>query len=435
MTSAGFFARHQSVRSLRHRDFGLLLAASTLQAVILPLHFVTLIFWVQTEYPGQSVLYVSLLSAIRGSAMLAFSLIGGAVADRFERRHVLMATESAACVVAALTAAAMLTRPFGDLTIVAVLGCVLLMAANLAIDIPARSSAIPAVVGMGDVSNAISLNMVAAQLTFPFVLVMVGALNSAFEPGQVFAGSLSVWLFTLPLIALLRFQSTGTAAHAGVLSNIRAGLSYTRGSAVLVGVLGAVFVVHTVGMPGIGALGPVWMTEVLGLSRTEFGFMAMTWGIGALLMSVFLARWEQLMRRGTTLCALVVFFGVSTIVFGHSRIVALTVVANFSAGAALIGVMMTATTLIQHVASEGMRGRVMGLFPLAMGFSMLNALPVGAVAQATSLELIVPILGWLTLGLGSLVVVGAPAMRRATLDFRTAAPSRLAPALELEGPA
>ena len=329
----------------------------------------------------------------------------------------------------------MLTRPFGDATIVAVLGCVLLMAANLAIDMPARSSAIPAVVGMGDLSNAISLNMVAAQLTFPFVLVMVGALNSAFEPGQVFAGSLSVWLFTLPLIALLRFQSTGEAARSGVLSNIRAGLSYTRGSAVLVGVLGAVFVVNTVGMPGIGALGPIWMTEVLGLSRTQFGFMAMTWGLGALAMSVVLARWEHLMRRGTTLCALVIVFAVSTIVFGHSRQVPLTVVANFSAGAALIGVMMTATTLIQYVASEGMRGRVMGLFPLAMGFSMLNALPVGAIAQATSLELIVPILGWLTLGLGSLVIVGAPALRRATLDFRTQAPSRLAPALEVEGPA
>lgn len=394
----------------------------------MPLHFITLIFWVQSEYPGRSVIYVSLISAARGAGLLGFSLLGGAVADRFQRRHVLLVCESAAFCLTGLTALLMLARPFGDATMVAVLACTLLAAANLAIDMPARSASIPAISGMDDLSNAISLNMVAAQLTFPLILPLTGVLNSAFEPGHVFAGSLVTWLAILPLIGLLRFQSTGELARTGVIGNIRDGLAYTRSSAVLFGTIGAVAVIHIVGMPGVGALGPLWMIQVLGLSRTEFGFMGMTWGLGALAVSLVLARWERLARRGLTLCFFVLFFATAAIVFGHSRIVLLTAAANFSAGAALIGAMMTANTIAQHFADDAMRGRVMGLFPLVMGIAMINALPAGAVAQATSLEMVVPVLGWATLGLGLAIIASAGALRSARPAPEL--PSAPAPAVE-----
>jgi hypothetical protein len=307
----------------------------------------------------------------------------------------------------------MLARPLGDATVVAVLACTFTAAANQAIDMPARSASIPAVSGMDDLSNAISLNMVAGQLTFLLILPLVGALNSAFEPGQVFAGSLVFWLGILPLIGLLRFRSDVGVARAGVIGNIRDGLVYARSSAVLLGTFGAVAVIQIVGMPGVGSFGPLWMTQVLHLSRTEFGFMATTWGLGAVAVSLALAQWERLARRGLTLCAFALLFAGAAIVFGHSRTVLLTAVANFGAGGALIGALMTATTIAQHSADECMRGRVMGLFPLVMGVGMLAALPVGAAAQATSLELVVPALGWATLGLGLATVAWSGALRGA----------------------
>src|SRR6185295_1135295 len=100
--------------ALSHRDFRLLLAGTGIVAFIGPLQFITQIFWVQDHYHERQVLYIGLIAACRGSSMLLFSLIGGAIADRFERRRVLLACETSALTLSALVTLTMLTRPFGD---------------------------------------------------------------------------------------------------------------------------------------------------------------------------------------------------------------------------------------------------------------------------------------------------------------------------------
>jgi MFS family permease len=401
------------VRALRHRDFRLLLLGSTLVSMVMPLQFLTQIFWVQSRYPERSVLYVGLIAASRGAAMLAFSLIGGAFADRFERRRVLFACESAAVSINAVIAVLMLTNPFGEATMAALLVLTFLAAGNMAIDMPARTASMPAIVGMGDLANAISLNMIFVQLSFPLMLPLTGLLNSAFEPGKVYAGSLVVWAGVLPLIAALRYRSTGAADRSrGMLGNIRDGLAYTRRDAAIFAVISIITVMQVVGMPGVATLGPVWMTEVLKLSKSQFGFMAMTWGLGALVASFFFAHQHALTRRGTTLCVTVIAFSLAAIVFGHSRNIPITAVANFVLGFCMVGTMVTASTVVQHVVSDDMRGRVMGLFPLAMGLQMLNAAPVSAAGQVFGLEVVVPALGWATLALCAAIIVVAPALRR-----------------------
>lgn len=414
MPPGSFFERHESVRSLAHRDFRMLLAGATLTGLVMPIQFLTQVFWVQEEYPERSVLYVGLIAVSRGSAMLIFSLIGGAIADRFERRRVLLACAATACGLSGLVSALMLYNPFGQAAMAALLCLTFLAAAAMAIDVPARTASIPAVVGMEDMGNAISLNMVAQQLTIPLSLPLVGFLNSILEPGQVYAGTLLAWAAILPLLAALQFRSVGSANRAlSMLGNIREGLAYTRRDAAIFGVIAMVLALQVVGMPGPATLGPLWMTEVLGLSRSEFGLMAMTWGIGAFVGSFFFARQQGLGRRGSSLCVMTLVFAVSAIVFGHSRFIPLTAAANFTLGFAQVGAMVTAATVVQHLVRDEMRGRVMGLFPLAMGMAMLNAGPVSAVGQALGLEVVVPALGWALLGIALLITFGLPELRRA----------------------
>jgi MFS family permease len=90
-------SRFGPLKALRHRDFAVLLGGTTLVGFVMPMQFLTQIFWIQDEYPGRDVLYVALLAGVRGSAMLTFSLLGGAIADRFERRRVLLACEIWPC--------------------------------------------------------------------------------------------------------------------------------------------------------------------------------------------------------------------------------------------------------------------------------------------------------------------------------------------------
>jgi hypothetical protein len=73
--------------------------------------------------------------------------------------------------------------------------------------------------------------------------------------------------------------------------------------------------------------------------------------------------------------------------------------------------MMSSAVIVQHLVADAFRGRVMGLFPLVLGLGMLSALPAGIAARATSLEAIVPALGWTTVALTLALGLTRPALR------------------------
>lgn len=396
------------------RDFRVLMAATVLQNLVMPMQFITLTFWAIDTYPDHDVLFSGLIVAARGAGMLGLGLLGGALADRFERRIVLRCTETSSFVLTALLAVTVFFAPFSGATIAAVLALVFLAAATMAVDTPARTASIPAVVPAGSMGHAIGLYNIAQQLTFPVVLPVVGVLNGTLGPELVLFTSLGAWLFTLPLVYSLRYSSRGEK-HAeerrGMLTDIRLGLRYTRRDPTILAVIAMLAVMQVAGMPGVGMLGPIWMTEVLDLSRAEFGFIAMLWGLGAVVASFTFAALANVTRRLPTLAVLVLSFGVAAIVFGHSRSVPLTAFSNFCLGFAMSGTLVTAMSVVQYSVTESMRGRVMGLFPLVMGLSMLNVLPVSAAGQAVGLEVVVPVMGWATLALAAVIAIGSPAVR------------------------
>jgi len=408
-----FFERHPTFRALAHRDYRLLLAGSALVSFVGPFQFLTQVFWVQAQYPGRSVFYSALISASRGVAMLLFALIGGAMADRFERRRVLLATESASFALNAVVASLMLFNPFGGATIVAVIGCTFLAAGVGSIDSPARTASLPAIVGMGGLANAISLNMMVSQLMLPISLPLVGVLNGVLEPGQVYAASLVAWVAILPLISMLRYRSVGGInRELSMVANIREGLRYTRANATISSVLLIVLVVQLLGMPVATPLGLVFFIKVLHFSNAQVGFMGMTWGLGALVASFTLARNQKLTLRGTTLIGAVLLYGVGIIGMGYSRYVPLTAVSDFTFGFGFTATLLTASTIVQHTVADQLRGRVMGLFPFAGGFAYVATAPIGALGQRLGLAFLIPALGWASLLLCGLVVARRPGLLR-----------------------
>lgn len=413
------------LRALHHRDYRLLMAATVMQNLTMPMQFITLTFWAADTYEGKTALISSLIVGVRGVGMLLFSFLGGAFADRFERRKVLLVCELTALVVTALMGLCMVTTPFGNATIVAIVALVFLSAANMATDGPSRSASIPVIVGAQDMGSAIALNNVAQQLTFPIVIPLVGFLSGTIGPGKVVLVSLLSWTVILPAISLLKYSSRSAVVKRrsvrGTLADVRAGLIYARRDTTILAIIAMLATMQVVGMPGVGMLGPVWMTEILGLSRAQFGLIAMLWGVGALVSSVGFAFWVKATRRGTTLSAVVVAFAVAGIVFAHSRDPIVTAAANALLGAAMTGAIVTAMTMIQYTVADEMRGRVMGLFPLVMGASMLVVAPVGIAGQAWGLEVVVPVLEWAMLGVAALLIVTQPILRGGRARARAAA--------------
>lgn len=408
-----WITRRHGLRALAHRDFRLLLAETTVNGLLQPVQYITTIFWIQDHHPDQTVLFVALLAALRGAGLLICSLFGGAIADRFQRRRVLLGCESVAAVLAGLTAVVMLTNPIGGASVALVLGLAFFAAANQAVDMPARAASLADSAGKEALASAISLNTLATQLATPVAFPVMGILNGAFDSGRVYLGSVAVYAIILPLVLGLRYVSVlDDGPRRDVLGNIREGLAYARRDSVIFGIVAAMLVLNLIGAPGVASLAPVWMTKVLGLSKTQFGFMAAGWGIGAVTSSLFFTWRHRLAGRGMAFCGCVLLFAVAAVIFGHSRFVPLTALMFFLLGFSQAGTLLTSATIIQQIVPDEMRGRLMALFPLAQGVSMLNAGPVGVLGQAAGLQLIVPIFSWSTLVLVVLLMASRPTLRR-----------------------
>ena len=418
-----FFESRPALRPLARRDFRLLLAGSTLVSLAMPFQFLTQVFWVQREYPGEAVLYASLLSASRGAAMVLFSLIGGAIADRVERRRVLLVTESASLAANAVIAALMVFAPFGSATVAAVAVFTFLAAGVMSIDSPARSASLPAVAGVEDIGAAIGLMTVTSQLMMPLSLPLVGILNGIFAPGSVYAGSLIVWAGILPLIAMLRYHSVGGGQNAGMLANVRAGLAYSRRMRAIMAVLSIVLIVQLLGMPVATPLGPMFMIDVIKFSTRQVGFMGATWGIGAFAASVAFTRLRGLTLHGATLAGLSILFGCSVMGFGYSRFVPLIALFDFGMGFGFTATLLTSSTLVQHMVDDAMRGRVMSLFPFATGMAYVCTAAIGGIGQQVGLAVLVPGLGWATVLACLLVIAWNRQLLRARVRPPVATPT------------
>lgn len=394
-----------ALRPLARRDFRLLLAGSAVVGVLFPLHLMTQVFWVSQHFPDSAVIYSSILAASRGSGMVAFSLLGGAIADRADRKRVLLACESLSFVAHAGIAVLMLTEPLGEGSVGLVAVVTFLAAGIQSIDTPARSASVPAAAGRENIAAAIALLAISSQVTMPLSLPIAGIMNQLFPPGAVYATSLIAWFAIIPLIAMLRLDNQPPpAARGSTLRSIAAGLAYTRAHRPILAIVSLVFVVQVIGMPIAAPLGPMFFIEVLGFNSAQVGLMGATWGLGSVSASIMIARNAHLALRGGSLAFVAIFFGLAVLSFGYSRFILLTALSDYGLGFAFTSTSLVASTLIQHLVADEMRGRVLSFFPLTIGIAQAATAIAGLAGQAIGLALLLPLLGWLVLT-GSLLVV------------------------------
>jgi hypothetical protein len=194
---------------------------------------------------------------------------------------------------------------------------------------------------------------------------------------------------------------------------MREGLRYTRRSPTVLSLIVLLLAVMAVGFPGVGSLGPVWVTRVLDVSPARFGFFGALWGLGALVASVVMTNAGHFPRKGLLVAVAAIAFSCCVVVWGYSRSVPLSAVINFFLGGSLVVMQVSARSLVQRIVPNAIQGRVLSLFMLNMGLSQFMAGPVGALYQAFGIERVVPVLGWLSLTLALAIVLARPSVRRA----------------------
>lgn len=390
-------AERPAFRPLAERNFRLLLAGSAVVGVLMPLHLMTQVFWVSQHFADDAVLYSSILAAARGAGMVVFSMLGGAIADRADRRRVLLTCEGLSFFLHGAIALLMLFEPLGAGSVGLVAVVTFLGAGVQSVDGPARSAMVPAAAGRENVGAAIALLSISGQLSMPLSLPIAGLMNQFFAPGAVYLSTLLAWVVIMPLIAALRVPHTVHGLPQRTWRSIGEGLAYTRGNEAILAIISLVVVVQVLGMAVATPLGPMFEIEVLGFNSAQVGLMGATWGLGSLTAGVFFARASGLTRLGATLPVVAAIFGVAILGFGYSRFVPLTAVADYGMGFAFTGTGLVASTLIQHLVADEMRGRVLAFFPLSIGLAQAATAVAGVTGEVVGLAVLLPALGWLVL--------------------------------------
>jgi len=306
--------------------------------------------------------------------------LAGVLADRWNRRRLLIITQALAMFQAALLAAVVL---FGVVEIWHILVLSLLLGVVNAFDIPVRQSFVVEMVERReDLGNAIALNssMVnAARLIGPTI---AGILVATVGEGICFVLNSASYLAVL--LALLAMHLTPSRhprqVQQHLLHELRAGFTYAFGFGPIRGILLLIALVSLTGMP-YAVLVPVFAKEILHGGAHTYGFLMTAGGCGALVGTIYLASRSSVVGLGRLIVLSSVLFAVGIAVFAISTSMILSLAALVVAGFGAMTLVAASNTILQTILAEEMRGRVMSFFTVAfMGMAPFGSIGAGTMA-------------------------------------------------------
>ncbi len=364
--------------------------------------------WLAYRLTGSAALLGIVAFASQVPAFLVAPL-GGVVADRAERRRVLIATQVAsmllALVLAALTLSDRIRVPH-LIVLAALLGLI------NGIDMPARQSFIVEMVGRDDLPNAIALNSSVfngARVVGPAV---AGVLVAAIGEGWCFlANSVSYLAVIASLLAMRLPRFVARAAPAGALASLAEGFRYVARTGPVRALLALLGLVSLAGMP-YAVLMPIFADRILGGGARGLGILMGATGLGAVLGAVSLALRGSTRGLGRRVAAAAVGFGVALALFAASRSFWLSAALLVPAGFAMMNQMASSNTLLQSLVPDAFRGRVMAAYAMMfLGMAPFGALVAGAAAERIGAPWTVALGGALCVAGGLAFAVRIPALR------------------------
>ena len=345
-------------RSFRHRNYRILFPANTVSNIGSWAQRIAQ-DWLVLELTNNNGTYLGLVTAVQFAPVLLFSLHGGAMADRIDKRKVLIATNvigGAASIGLGLLVICNVIQLWHVFVLAGVLGIA------TAIDAPVRQAFTSELVGHDDIPNAVSLNSAnfnGGRLIGPAVS---GLLIAAFGTGPSFLVNGASYFFVI--LALLRIDAKRLfhQNQEKSLGNIREGIAYAKARPDIYVVMIMVFALATFGL-NFQIFNALMATQEFGLGPANFGLMGTFIAIGSLTGAIGSARLE---RFRTTRFVIIggMLFSISIMV--------LSVLPNYTTyivwlpicGVTALTTLVSANSIVQISTDQAIRGRVMGLYLL-----------------------------------------------------------------------
>jgi len=324
-----------------------------------------------------------------------FSLIGGVIADRIERRRILMGSQYIQ-MFCATTLTILVT--FGIVHVWEILTLSCLAGFAQAFGGPAYQALIPTLVEKEDMPNAIALNSIQFNLAVT-VGPALGGLALA-RLGEKWCFGLNAISFVAPVIALsllkTRFLPGKTAES--ILTSMKEGIRYVRRMGSMEALMVLAFLMTALGMP-LRTFFPMFATDVFHKGPEILGTLYSVMGIGSICGSLTMAGLGNTRHKGRIALTALMFLGAGIAGFAVSTHLAVSYILLFFAGVAMISVFTTVASLVQLITTNEMRGRVVSVY----NFAFRGGMPMGNLATGW----LVPIFtAPVVLGVNGLLLVG-----------------------------
>ena len=362
-------------RALKHRNFQLFFAGQ----------FVSLTgTWMQSV--AQSWLVYQLTGSVLLLGMIGFAgqipvffiaPFGGVIADRYNRRKILIVTQSLAMLTAFVLAFLTLT---GNVQVWHLFVLAVCFGLANAFDIPTRQAFVSDMVAKEDLLNAIALNSSmfnGARIVGPAI---AGILVAAVGEGWCFFGNAVSYIAVIIGISLMKITPVIRQRKGSTFSNIAEGFSFVAKTAPIRSLLLLLGLVSLMGMP-YAVLMPIFAKEILGGSSDTLGYLMGASGSGALVAALLLASRKEVFGLGRWVAFASGGLGISLILFSFSTNFWLSLVLLVPVGFSMMTQMSSSNTLIQAMVPDELRGRVMSVYSMMfMGMAPLGALLAGTLA-------------------------------------------------------
>jgi MFS family permease len=363
--------------------------------------------WLVLTVSG-SAFYLGLDSFLGELPILLFTLIGGVIADRHDRRRLLMASQ----VVQMISAFALMTLVYLDVVrIWHILTLSFVAGTAQAFGGPAYQSLIPDLVTKNHLPNAIALNSIQFNTARVVGPLLAGVTLGAFGSAACFGLNGLSFVAVIVGLMLLRTKHLAPRTRQRLVEELRGGLSYVRRERAIVALTALAFVSTFLGLPLLTFL-PVFARSIFHGDVGEYSRLMAFSGAGAVLGALVVAWLGRFVHMGRVLLIVLAVFGALIVAFSLSRTLWVSYVLLFVAGAALIVVFSLLTSLVQLIAPNELRGRVMSIYMVAFrGGSPLGSLLAGYVASHVSAPAVLAVNGVLLMVIAAYFLVWRKSVR------------------------
>lgn len=405
--SLGLFKKVTILNALRHRNYrlywvGLMVAISGHQVQ----SFVQL--WLVYELT-HSPFYLGLVGGVSAVSSITFTLFGGVIADRVDRRRLLMFTQTCAGALALVLGTLALT---GLLTVWHILIIAALQGIVGAFDSPVRHALLPHLIDdRKDLVNAIAMVSVAWQATRIIGPALAGVLIGVI--GAAWCVYFTAIAFFTMVIVVSQIKLREGAVPKETLSlwgSFRQGFDHVRGNTLVSSLIGMTFLNSVFGFSFVYLM-PVFAGDILKAGSEGYGFLMASLGVGGLIGIAAAASMGSMERKGWLLLVGSALFGILLMFFAFSTnyplslvLIALSSIANYI-------YMIMVQTLLQSFVPDELRGRVMAIYSLTWSLQPLGALQSGAVAEFWGAPVAVALGGLVVTAFALFMLVASPKVR------------------------